>query len=441
MGGSHPWVECYSRTFVDMVVDMSRSLFVPQQHVLDNSVPVVIDSVTSVDSVAIGLWVRAGTRDEPRGKAGLAHMVEHMSFRGTKRRTHIRTSRAIAREFDNLGAYANAYTTKEETVYYVRCLRDHLPKVVGLLSDILVHPSLSADDLAKEREVIAEEIRSYEDEAEEYIFDLAEQYLFGNHPFGMPIVGTLESIQSLSTSDVRSFHRDRYTTSSVVVTVAGNVDVERFLDQVRSGLAYLPPGQHRHRRRKPHVRPAQDVRLPWQSQQAHVLWHRATDGHRSTSRAALSLLNVVLGDGMSSRLNIRVRESHSIAYSVYSQLQLFTDVGMLAMYAGMDERNIGRTERMFEQELVKLAAQGVRPSELRRAKEQVRASRLMSLESLSSRMSLLGKGMLDDRRPEDPFRAIDEVMAVSLDEINALCAAICDPATWHRLALVPMKKG
>lgn len=422
-------------------VDMSRSLFAPKNYRLENTVPVVIDPVTSVDSVAIGLWVRAGTRDEPRGKAGLAHMVEHMSFRGTNGRSVRRTSRAIAREFDNLGAYANAYTTKEETVYYVRCLRDHLPKVIGLLSDILVHPSLTAEDLAKERDVIAEEIRSYEDEAEEYIFDLAEQYLFGTHPFGMPIVGTLASVQSLTTKDVRSFHRDRYTTDSVVVTVAGNVEADRFLDQIRHGIGQLPSGQRTHRRRKPVARPPQEIRLPWQSQQAHLLWHRSTAGYRSPHRAALTLLNVILGEGMSSRLNARVRESHSIAYSVYSQLQLFTDVGMLAMYAGMDERNVGRTERMFEQELTKLAAQGVRPAEVRRAKEQVRASRLMSLESLSSRMSLLGKGMLDEGRPEDPFRAIDEVMAVTVDELNHLCSELCDPALWHRLALIPAERS
>lgn len=420
---------------------MSRSLFAPQKHLLENTVPVVIDRVSSVDSVAVGVWVRAGTRDEPRGKSGLAHMVEHMSFRGTNGPSVRRSSRAIAREFDNLGAYANAYTTKEETVYYVRCLRDHLPKVVGLLSDILVHPSLTADDLAKERDVIAEEIRSYEDEAEEYIFDLAEQYLFGSHPFGMPIVGTLKSVQSLRAGDVRTFHRDRYTTDSVVVTVAGNVDVDRFLDQVQGGLRDLPVGQHVHRRRKPLARPPQEIRLPWQSQQAHLLWHRSTPGYRSASRAALTLLNVILGEGMSSRLNARVRESHSIAYSVYSQLQLFTDVGMLAMYAGMDERNIGRTERMFDQELVKLKNHGVRPAELRRAKEQVRSSRLMSLESLSSRMSLLGKGMLDEGRPEDPFRAIDEVLAVSVDELNCLCSELCDPTTWHRLALVPTDRN
>jgi len=414
---------------------MKRTSYSPTLHVLPNGVRVVIDHVPSLDTAAVGFWIKAGTRDEPRGKAGVAHMVEHTSFR----RTRTRTSRRIARDFENLGAYANAYTTKEETCYYVRTLSDHLRPVLNTLAEIVVAPVFEASDVEKERSIITEEIRSYEDEAEEYIFDLAEQHLFGRHPLGMPIVGTTDSVHGLTAEDLAAFHHQRYHAGSVVVTASGNVQPVAFLELVHQATLHLTPKRPVRRRSSPPIlAPAEQI-VPWNSQQSHVLWHTATAGYLSSERAALTLLNVIVGDGMSSRLNVRIREANGIAYTIYSQLQLFTDVGMFAIYAGMDERNISRGQRMIESELSKLRNAGIRPSELKRAKEQVRATRIMSLESLTSRMNLLGKGMLDEGRPEDPFAAIDEVQAVSLDEINALAHRVCDPDRWHRLILRPQE--
>ena len=412
---------------------MKRSLFSPTVHTLSNGLQVIIDSVPGVDSTAVGYWIKAGTRDEPRGKAGIAHLVEHTSFR----RTRHRTTRKIARDFENVGAYANAYTTKEETCYYVRTLSDHLKPVLSTLTDVVVDPVFDPSDVDKERSIITEEIRSYEDEAEEYIFDLAEQQLFGRHPLGSPIVGTITSVGRMSVDDLVGFHHRHYHAGSAVLTISGSVDPNRFLDLAEHLTRDLPKAQRHRSRRSPHAQAPSQRAINWSSQQSHLLWHTATPGYHSSERAALTLLNVILGDGMSSRLNLRIREVSGIAYTIYSQLQLFTDVGMFAIYAGMDDRNISRSQRLIERELRKLREGGIRPSELKRAKEQVRATRIMALESLTSRMNLLGKGMLDEGRPEDPFRAIDEVQAVTLDEVNALAAEICDPDRWHRLLLHP----
>ncbi len=415
---------------------MKRSVFSPSVHTLSNGLVVVIDAVPGVDSTAVGYWVKAGTRDEPRGKAGVAHLVEHTSFR----RTRHRTSRRIARDFENVGAYANAYTTKEETCYYVRTLSDHLRGVLGTLTDVVISPVFDPTDVDKERSIITEEIRSYEDEAEEYIFDLAEQQLFGQHPLGSPIVGTVRTVQGMSVDDLRAFHERHYHAKGTVLTVSGDVHVPRFLDLVERLTLDMPTGQQRRRRRTPQAQAPSRKTVDWSSQQSHLLWHTATAGYHSSDRAALSLLNVILGDGMSSRLNLRIREANGIAYTIYSQIQLFTDVGMFAIYAGMDERNVGRSQRMIERELRKLVEGGVRPSELKRAKEQMRATRIMALESLTSRMNLLGKGMLDEGRPEDPFREIDELNAVTLDEVNAVAHRVCDPDRWHRLILKPSEE-
>jgi len=415
---------------------MKRSVFSPTIHTLSNGLVVVVDAVPGVDSAAVGYWVKAGTRDEARGKAGMAHLVEHTSFR----RTRHRTTRRIARDFENVGAYANAYTTKEETCYYVRTLSDHLRPVLSTLSDVVIDPVFDPADVDKERSIITEEIRSYEDEAEEYIFDLAEQQLFGRHPLGSPIVGTVSSVQHMSVDDLRQFHDRFYHAGNTVLTISGDVDLPRFLalaEQLSTPMGSRRPAR---RRLTPRAQAPSQREVEWNSQQAHLLWHTATRGYHSSDRAALTLLNVVLGDGMSSRLNVRIREANGIAYTIYSQLQLFTDVGMFAIYAGMDDRNIARSQRMIERELRMMMEGGVRPSELKRAKEQVRATRIMALESLTSRMNLLGKGMLDDGLPEDPFRAIDEVNAVSLDEINALAARICHPDQWHRLLLHPVEE-
>lgn len=411
----------------------SRLTFAPRITRLPSGITVVTDHVPSVDSAALGIWVKAGTRDEPNGQSGVAHLVEHTSFR----RTASRSNRKIAREFEDVGAYSNAYTTKEETCYYVRTLSEHVDRVMSTLADVVLHPVFDPADVEKERSIITEEIRSYEDEAEELIFDLGERQLFGTHPLGAPIVGTVESIVEISAKDVRSFHRDHYHGRSLVITASGNVDhdhVVRLAEQLTKGVRKTTTTQ---RRRTPRPLPPSELVIPKHVQQAHVLWHLRTAGHRSEHRAAMMVLNVILGDGMSSRLNVRIRETRGIAYSIYSQLQLFQDVGTWSIYAGLDEGRVGKVQMLLEQELRAIARDGVKAAEVKRAQEQLRASKIMSLESLSSRMSLLGKGLMDEGKPEDPYATIDEIKAVTVDEINALVKELCAPDAWSRCLVIP----
>ena len=400
---------------------------------LSNGIRVVCDHVPHVDSCAVSFWVDAGTRDEPKGGDGVAHVVEHTAFR----RTPTRTMSRISRDFENVGAYVNAYTTKEETCYYVRTLTQHLPRVIATLADVVLSPVFRDEDVDTERGIIIEEIRSYEDEPEEYVFDLGEQQLFGTHPLGMPIVGTVTSVSTITAEEVRAFHARHYVPSRIIVAVSGNVSIDAIVALVEQHTNGLSRAKSQRRRTTPAVRTPQELTIKKSLQQAHVLWQSRTHGYHHADRYALQLINVILGDGMSSRLNVRLREKRGLAYSVYSQVQLFADCGSFSIYAGVDDTRMTTVHRAIASIITELAHDGVTASELARAKAQLRASKLMALESLSARMTMLGKGLLEDGAPEDPYDTIASLEAVDLTTIARVAHEVCDPELWSRCVLLP----
>ena len=410
-----------------------RTAYNPIVRVASSGLTVIIDPVPVAASCALGIWVIAGTRDEARGRSGLAHFVEHTSFR----RTRSLTTRAIARQFENVGAYANAFTTKEETCYYARTLSEHVPRVLSTLAEVVLRPLFNAPDVEKERSIITEEIRAYEDEPEEFVLDAAEQQLFGNHPLGMPILGTLESVERISAEYLHSFHTQRYVASRMAVCISGDVEPEEFMEMVETTMAMQKDKKKAVKRTTPQPRKPDEVIVYKSVQQAHTVWHSPVPGYAASVRHALMLLNVVLGDGMSSRLNSRIRESRGLAYNVYSQLQLFADCGVFAIYAGMDNKHLLKAQDMIAQELDALASDGIRISELKRGKEQLRASKIMSMESLSARMNMLGKGFVEEGKPEDLFVTLRDIDAVTLEGVNKVAARYCKSKNWSRYMLLP----
>lgn len=410
-----------------------RSIWTPPTEiVLSNGIRVLSDHVSTVDSCSVGVWVRAGTRDEPEGRSGVAHFVEHTSFR----RTRTRATARISRDFENRGAYANAYTTKEETCYYVRTLRDHLNAVTSTLADVVLNPVFDHKDVEKERTIIVEEIRSYEDDPEEHLFDLGEQQVFPQHAIGSSIIGSVSDVEGLRSKDIKAFHRDHYTANNIVVAISGNHDLEAYARHLDRILTIASSNRQQQRKPPRKARPSHKEH-PTQSQQAHALWQTHTTGYHHKDRYALQILNVVLGDGMSSRLNTRLRETRGIAYSVYSQLQLFMDCGILAVYAGIDESQRGSFDREVATILTTLAEDGITASEHKRAIAQLRASKLMSLESLTSRMTLLGKGIMENGLAEDPLEHIDMLESVNLVDVAAVAARYCVPDRWSTTYLIP----
>ncbi len=409
----------------------------PEYFDLENGIRVYLDAVSTVDSCAIGIWVRAGTRDEPKRGDGVAHFVEHTSFR----RTPSRNSTKISRDFENVGAYVNAYTTKEETCYYVRSLRENVNAVVTTLADVVLNPLFLPADVEKERTIITEEIRSYEDEAEEYIFDAAEQQLFGPHPLGVPIVGTVESVRGITAEDVRAFHNKHYHAGSIAVAVSGAFHRKELQQTLEDSLSGAAPRCRLSKRSTPVVRTGVHETIHRPNQQAHLLWQCSIPGYRHEDRYALQILNVVLGDGMSSRLNVKLRETKGLAYSVYSQVQLFADCGCLSVYAGVDERKVSRVDSMVRSVIHNLVSDGIRPGELSRAKMQLRASKLMSLESLTARMTMLGKGAMEHGSPEDPYQTIADFTAVTSEDVLRVAQSYLAQDNWCTFSILPLEEG
>ncbi len=399
--------------------------------VLPNGVRIISEDVPGARSFALGIWIDIGTRDEQEDIAGISHFIEHAVFR----RSSTRSSGQIAAQFESLGAYINAFTSKEQTCYYVRALSPHFTRCLDLLSDVVLHPLFRAKDVEKERTVILEELKSYEDEAEEFIQDCAEKALFGSHPLGFPIAGTQQSVARLKVKDLQAFHARYYVPQNIVIAVAGNIQHDVLVEQVRKLFRAASAKGVIAARSKARVVKTKRVELERPFSQSHLLLVRRTSGVRHAERWALSMLNTILGDGMSSRLHQRIRERQGVAYALYSSLQLLTDCGVLAIYAGTEHSKLSKTEDLVARELQLLAQKGVKNVELRRAKEQVKSSIIMGLESMSARMNSLAKAELEELHIEDVNDSLAAIDAVTLSEINAVCAAVCDPSTWTRVII------
>jgi predicted Zn-dependent peptidase len=309
--------------------------------------------------------------------------------------------------------------------------------VLDTLLDVVLWPTFEKDDVEKERSIITEEIRSYEDEPEEHIFDLGETQLFPRHPIGSPIVGTIDDVRSIKHQQVRDFHAQHYHAGSITIAISGRCDSDELQSRIARLTKTARKKQPLPRRSTPTVRAATHIELLRPSQQAHLLWQVPTVGCRHNDRFALQVLNVVLGDGMSSRLNVRLRESSGLTYSVYSQLQLFADCGIMAIYAGVDEQNIIKAERGIRRVLQEIADNGITTAEHRRALAQLRAGKLMSLESLTARMTMLGKGVMEQSRPEDPRETIEAFEAVTRDDVARMAHLYCQPLAWSTCTMRP----
>lgn len=397
------------------------------------------EEVPTVQSFALGIWVDSGTRDEDTEHAGIAHFVEHAVFR----RSATRSSKQIAAEFEQVGAYINAFTSKEQTCYYVRALTPHLAHTTRLLADVVMNPAFRESEVEKERSVILEEIKSYDDEPEELVMDMGERLLFGRHQLGSPIIGTADSVAGISAADLRAFHAANYVPEQIVVAAAGNLNHDDVCRVVEQQFASLPspanttPAPVR-RRSVPRQLTPRRITHHRGFQQAHICCIRRCSGARSAERYPLALLNAVLGDGMmSSRLHQRIRERSGSAYTVYSSLQLLTDCGILSVYAGADAASIEKTDHEIQRELRLLAEGGVGKRELQRAKEQLKSSTIMGLESMSSRMQSLAKAEMEEDGYEDTARTIAAIDAVSTDQIAEAAERYFQPDQWSYVVMLP----
>lgn len=401
--------------------------------ILANGIRVVTESVPHAHSAAIGVWIDAGTVDEPNGQEGIAHFIEHMVFKGTKQRS----IRDIAQSLESVGGYLNAFTSKEQTCYYARVQRAHAERALDVLADIALHATFPGEEIRKEQQVIVEEMRSAEDEPEEFIHDQFEAMLFKGHPLGRMIVGTEGSIRSITKRQLRDFIRERYVASRLVVAVAGAIDHASVVGWVEKYFSSTPTTRSvRSSRSIPAERPNEHI-LRKPIHQSHICVGVRTQAARHEARFVLSLLNVIVGDGMSSRLFQSIREVHGLAYAVYSSISLFKQAGVFTIYAGTDAEQSDRCLALINRELRKLRAAPPSRREIERAKQQLKGSILLGNESLTNRMNALARSELVFGKRETLEHVLARIDALTRDDLAEACDDVCDSDRFTRVVIAP----
>lgn len=400
---------------------------VPQCSVLSNGIRVISDKVPHVQTFALGIWVECGSRDDTL--PGIAHMLEHVLFRRSQRYSGTERARLV----ESLGAYLNASTSKEQTCYYVRGLAEHVERLADLLIELVFAPAFTATDIEKERRIILEELRAYDDDPEEVVCDHLEAVLFGSHPLAHPIAGEAVSVERITEEALREFYRQWYVGSRCAIIISGPFEHQWVMETLERLLGRWDVPVHPpvvQQRRRPHRLAANHVTIERSFQQAHLAYGIRTEGAKSPSRHALALLNIVLGDSISSRLYRRIRERRALAYSVYSWLQLLSDSGELGIYASTHPARLDIAIAAIEEEIARLRAVPPTLAEYRRAREQLRASLIMSTESLSARVHYIARMLFDEGQLDALESSIAAIETVSLAELREIAASIAEPSAW-----------
>ena len=352
--------------------------------------------------------MHAGSRDEPANKAGISHLIEHMVFKGTKhRRMH-----QIARRLESVGGYLNAFTGKEYTCYYARVLDEQVGRAIDTIVDLALNPVFPEKELAKEKEVVLEEMKMYEDSPEDVAFDRFERSVYTGHAFGRPVIGFPETVQSLSRQDLIDHRADYYGPDCLVLAVAGNIVHDRVVALARRAFRDLQPASGSNGREGLGRYTPEIVRESKPIQQAHIVIGRRSVDINDPLRSSLSILNTVLGGGMSSRLNQNIREKFGYCYHVTSFLNLHSDTGDLGIYLATDPTRIPHATRLVFRELRELCRKPVSDRLLGQARSQVKGHLMLGLENMSHRMMRLARQELLLGR----FVSLDEV----LDEMNGV---------------------
>lgn len=393
--------------------------------VLPGGLRIVTEHVPGVRSASIGVWVGVGSRDEGQTVAGAAHFLEHLLFKATPTRSAL----DIAQAMDAVGGELNAFTAKEQTCYYAHVIDEDLPLAVDLVSDVVLNGLCRAEDVAVERQVVLEEIAMRDDDPEDMCGDAFLTALFGDHPIGRPVIGSIETIEEMQANQLRSFHLRRYRPDRMVVAVAGNIEHEHTVELVARAFAErLEPGREPAPRREGKFRPRGNpelIRMYRDSEQAHLTFGtRAFGRHEGEKRWPLSVLNTVLGGGLSSRLFQRIREERGLAYSVYSSVDTFADTGAFSVYIGCQPDNLGQVATLARNVLHEVAEHGITDAECARAKGSLRGGLVLGLEDSGSRMNRIGRSELsygNHRSVSETLARIDEV---TTDEVSAIARTL-----------------
>jgi len=382
---------------------------------LTNGIRVVSETLPKTRSLSIGVWVKVGSRHEPKEIGGVSHFIEHMFFKGTQKRS----ARDIATEVDSLGGEMNAFTSQETTTYYIKVLDEHLPEAVDILSDILLGSRFDPADMEKERKVILEEIKGVEDTPDDYIHEMFTATVWPDNSLGRPILGTKETIRSLQHADIVKHIEDYYCPREIVISVAGNFEHDRLIDLLNNAFGRLSRTGVPKQDVAPVFHKAVAVRKK-QLEQVQVCLGCKGLPYVHEDRFVVMALNTILGNSMSSRLFQEVREQNALAYSIYSYVTAYRDAGLLTVYAGTDPANTIQAIQLIGKELRKIRDEGITPAEETRVKDQIKGNLVLSLETSNSHMGRIARQEIYFGKylsVDDIIKSVDKVTAEQVQRL------------------------
>ena len=394
-----------------------------EQATLPNGLRVITERMSHVRSVSMGVWIGSGSRREVGAENGLSHFIEHMVFKGTE----TRSAEDIARSVDSIGGGLDAFTSKELVSYNTKVLDEHVPIAFDVLSDLVLNPLFRDDDIEKEKGVILEELKMEVDNPEYLIHEIFSSNFWKGHPLGKPIIGTKETVKAFEQGMLREYYQRIYNPSNILITAAGHLKHDQLVQLASDRFSRLAAAPSL----APQAVPRPHAKLVFKNkaslEQVHVYMGMPSYPLSHDARFVCYVLNTVLGGGMSSRLFQNIREKQGLAYSVYSELSMYSDAGCLAVCAGTSQKSAGKVVHSVMEELRQMRNQDVPADELRRAKDHLKGSFMLGLESTSSRMGNLARQELYFGRFISLDEMLERIEEVTAEQVRALAQEFFNP--------------
>jgi predicted Zn-dependent peptidase len=406
-----------------------------KKEILDNGIRVVTEIIPHVRSASIGIWVDVGSRDEAPGENGISHFIEHMLFKGTRKRS----AKDIAIEMDSMGGELNAFTSKEGTTYYVKVLDEHLPKAVDLLSDIFNHSVFDPKEIERERKVIVEEIKMVEDTPDDLVHELLYEAVWRGSPLGQPVLGSKKTVGGLTRENIKDYMAKHYRPSNIVISAAGKFDRNRLIDMLNDSFG----GR---KRKTPASKPVpvafrKDMKVRSRKlEQAHICIASEGLPYSHKDRFGIYAMNTLLGSSMSSRLFQEIREKRGLAYSVYSYLTSMKDTGLLVIYTGVSPSKAPSVVKLISKEIKKIRKDGVTVEELDKVKEQLKGNVVLAMENTYNRMSQLAKQELYLDRHYTIDEVLEMINQVNKEQVEGIVKTVFKEGRMTLTALGPITK-
>ena len=382
--------------------------------VLPNGIKIISESIPYVKSFSLGFWFNVGSRDESFRNNGITHFIEHMLFKGTKKRS----ARKIAVDIESAGGYLNAFTSKEHTCYYGRGLEEHIEKTFDVISDMIQQPSFKPTEIKKESSIVVDELFDIEDNPEELIFDKFEEIIFAGNSLGLSIIGSEKNIRNFSQFDLFNFVKEKYGLNRLIISASGAVD-HNSLIKLTDKYFKIDLGKSRIKRKhySSFIQSSKIEFIDKEIQQVHTVIGKSTYGYKNTRRIKVALLTQILGEGSSSRLFQSVREKNGIAYQINSFLNSYYDVSSFGVYFSTNEKMIDRAISLVLKEFRKLRETKITDKELKKAKESIKGNLILSLENTSNRMIRMAQSELYYNRIKSLEEILEEIDSVTAEDI------------------------